>query len=47
MSTTVANGLESEVIDVCAELTFGLIHENVALRFETVDTGEGKGTKRR
>ena len=42
MSRTVADVSEAESIDICAELTFGLIEGNVTLRFETVDTGEGK-----
>ena len=41
MPRIIANVSEAGSIDICAELTYGLINGNVQLRFETVDTGEG------
>ena len=42
MSKFVTNGLEDQIVHVCAELTFGVIDGNVVLSFRTVDTGGGK-----
>ena len=42
MSRTIAKVSETELIVICAELTFGLIDGSVIVRFETVDTGEGE-----
>ena len=42
MIRTVTYGSEGESIDICAELTFGIIHGIVLINFTSEATGDGE-----